>query len=409
MRVQVRAKEDRAKLLKRAAFISREVRRFWDKCSAVLDYCDRQEVEARKRELLDSELDSFVGQSEQFARLLVARKDGSAAGAGAADAETETDGDDDAQDDGDDDLASLQSEKCTGESDGESDEFDGAMEVDDDDDDEATLAAEEAAAAVETGAFVNETGAFCLFCGCDAGIVTGAAPSSDCVPAANFSVLVTFTTEMRINHTTARHPPRSFSPPILQPAQHLSACKQASWHHQACAHRYSTLHIVLQASKYKDHADELKGEAEEDLDAFLLRTYGIARGDGGATGASGACPAAHDGRATAGDDARAGPSASAAGASSTVRAQAEQDEPRIAAYAGSDDDASSSRDGADAGAGSASAASAAGSDGNAAGSSGDGEGGDESASLSEEEPDDERTLEEEEAAMAAEGDGQVCN
>lgn len=158
--LQARAREERARLLKRAAFIAKEVRRFWDKCGAVLDYCDRQEVEARKRELLDSELDSFVGQSEQFARLLVARKDGSAAGAGAADADT--DGDDDAQDDDDDDLASLQSEDRAGESDGESDEFDGAMEVDDDDDDEATLAAEEAAAAAEGAAaapFVDETGA----------------------------------------------------------------------------------------------------------------------------------------------------------------------------------------------------------------------------------------------------------
>jgi hypothetical protein len=79
--------------VKRAADIAKDVRKFWSKCHTVVHYAIRERVAERRRALLDKELNVFVGQSEQFSRLLAARKDGPSNVSGSREASTELGGD----------------------------------------------------------------------------------------------------------------------------------------------------------------------------------------------------------------------------------------------------------------------------------------------------------------------------
>lgn len=83
-RVQTRRKEEQLKLQKRAASIARDVRKFWERAHSVVNYMVREQIDAHKRQLLDAELDVFVGQSEKISKMLVERKKAAGAGDGGA-------------------------------------------------------------------------------------------------------------------------------------------------------------------------------------------------------------------------------------------------------------------------------------------------------------------------------------
>jgi hypothetical protein len=61
----LREQREQRAVVKRAASIAREVRGWWAKARAVVDYAVAERVEAAKRALLDRELDAFVSQSEK--------------------------------------------------------------------------------------------------------------------------------------------------------------------------------------------------------------------------------------------------------------------------------------------------------------------------------------------------------
>lgn len=150
--MQARRREEHRKLVKRAAEIAKEVRKFWAKSQAVVTFAIRERVAEARRRHLDEELDYFVGQSEQFSRLLVARKEGGeAGGALEAGAAAEAAVEDVAMQDGDagpsgGEAADASDASWSG---GEAAAAAGEAEVEVD---ETTLAAEEALAAAEGGA-----------------------------------------------------------------------------------------------------------------------------------------------------------------------------------------------------------------------------------------------------------------
>lgn len=65
--MQVRAKEQQQKLVKRASGIARDVLKFWSKARSVHNFTVQEQVEAIKRRKLDKELNDFVAQSEKCA------------------------------------------------------------------------------------------------------------------------------------------------------------------------------------------------------------------------------------------------------------------------------------------------------------------------------------------------------
>ena len=64
--MQAKLKEEQARLVKRAAFISREVRRFWDKSGVVVKHLMREAIDARKRALLDKVCTFDTAASDVF-------------------------------------------------------------------------------------------------------------------------------------------------------------------------------------------------------------------------------------------------------------------------------------------------------------------------------------------------------
>ena len=72
-RVVVRAQEEEKMIRRRAAWIAREVSAFWNKAQQVVAYKVRNEVEARKKEVLDRQLDALLGQTQRYSSLLAAR------------------------------------------------------------------------------------------------------------------------------------------------------------------------------------------------------------------------------------------------------------------------------------------------------------------------------------------------
>ena len=72
-RVEVRAKEQEKTLRKRASWIAREVSTFWNKAQRVVQFKLRTEVEARKKEVLDRQLDVLLGQTQKYSSLLAQR------------------------------------------------------------------------------------------------------------------------------------------------------------------------------------------------------------------------------------------------------------------------------------------------------------------------------------------------
>lgn len=71
--MQTRKKEEAAKLVKRAAFIAREVMRFWAKARQVVQYKVQQQVDLVKKSRMDKELEFLVGQSEKCAPFVPSR------------------------------------------------------------------------------------------------------------------------------------------------------------------------------------------------------------------------------------------------------------------------------------------------------------------------------------------------
>jgi hypothetical protein len=65
--LQVRQKEEQARLVKRAAGIARDVMKFWAKARSMYNYMVQEKVDTIKRSKLDKELETFVQQSERCA------------------------------------------------------------------------------------------------------------------------------------------------------------------------------------------------------------------------------------------------------------------------------------------------------------------------------------------------------
>ena len=72
-RVLVRAKEAEKAVRKRASWIAREVSAFWNKAHRVVAYKVRTEVEAKKKEVLDRQLDVLLGQTQKYSSFLAQR------------------------------------------------------------------------------------------------------------------------------------------------------------------------------------------------------------------------------------------------------------------------------------------------------------------------------------------------
>ncbi len=72
-RVEVRAREAEKAIRKRASWIAREVSAFWNKAQRVVQFKVRTEVEAKKKEVLDRQLDVLLGQTQKYSSLLAQR------------------------------------------------------------------------------------------------------------------------------------------------------------------------------------------------------------------------------------------------------------------------------------------------------------------------------------------------
>ncbi|KAG7668752.1 hypothetical protein Ndes2437B_g07158 [Nannochloris sp. 'desiccata'] len=72
-RVEVRAREAEKAIRKRASWIAREVSAFWNKAQRVVQFKVRTEVEAKKKQVLDRQLDVLLGQTQKYSSLLAQR------------------------------------------------------------------------------------------------------------------------------------------------------------------------------------------------------------------------------------------------------------------------------------------------------------------------------------------------
>jgi SNF2 family DNA or RNA helicase len=72
-RVEVRAREEEKTLRRRASWIAREVTNFWGKAQRVVAFKVKTEVEAKKKEVMDRQLEALLGQTQKYSSLLAAR------------------------------------------------------------------------------------------------------------------------------------------------------------------------------------------------------------------------------------------------------------------------------------------------------------------------------------------------
>jgi hypothetical protein len=165
-RMQTKRKEEQVKIVKRAAAIARDVRKFWEKSFTIVNYIVREQIDAKKREKLDKELNFFVGQSEKFAKMLVERneEDGSLEASGRAGGSvlaggTSGEAGGGCEREGGEELLEDDEVEWLGDS-------DVALSAEEEDADEATLEAEEAlaAAAGDTRRGAAEVGAHTSAC-----------------------------------------------------------------------------------------------------------------------------------------------------------------------------------------------------------------------------------------------------
>ncbi|GAB4813110.1 hypothetical protein N2152v2_000156 [Parachlorella kessleri] len=80
-RVIVRQKEEEKALRKRAAWIAKEVSAFWEKARRVVHYKIKTEVDAKKKEVMDKQLDFLLGQTQKYSTMLAERLVGDEAAA----------------------------------------------------------------------------------------------------------------------------------------------------------------------------------------------------------------------------------------------------------------------------------------------------------------------------------------
>lgn len=72
-RVEVRAREEEKAIRRRAAWIAREVSAFWTKAQRVVAFKVRSEVEAKKKQVLDRQLEVLLGQTQKYSSFLAQR------------------------------------------------------------------------------------------------------------------------------------------------------------------------------------------------------------------------------------------------------------------------------------------------------------------------------------------------
>ncbi|KAL6784904.1 hypothetical protein ACKKBG_A01610 [Auxenochlorella protothecoides x Auxenochlorella symbiontica] len=72
-RVLVRAREEERALRRRAAWIGKEVMSFWEKAGRVVAHRRRTEMDARKKEIMDKQLDFLLGQTQKYSSMLAER------------------------------------------------------------------------------------------------------------------------------------------------------------------------------------------------------------------------------------------------------------------------------------------------------------------------------------------------
>ncbi|KAL4459188.1 hypothetical protein ABPG75_014053 [Micractinium tetrahymenae] len=87
-RVLVRQREAEKSIRKRAAWIAKEVMAFWDKAQRVVLYKVKSQVEAKKKEVMDRQLDFLLGQTQKYSTMLAERLKGEQEAAAAAAAAT---------------------------------------------------------------------------------------------------------------------------------------------------------------------------------------------------------------------------------------------------------------------------------------------------------------------------------
>ncbi|KAK9804733.1 hypothetical protein WJX72_002805 [[Myrmecia] bisecta] len=66
-------KDEALKIRRRAAWIGKEVLRFWNKAERLVFFKQQSQVEAKKKEVLDKHLDFLVGQTQRYSSLLAQR------------------------------------------------------------------------------------------------------------------------------------------------------------------------------------------------------------------------------------------------------------------------------------------------------------------------------------------------
>ena len=72
-RVAVRAQEEEKAIRKRAQWIAKEVASFWSKAHRVVLYKVKSQVEAKKKEVMDKQLDALLGQTQRYSAILAQR------------------------------------------------------------------------------------------------------------------------------------------------------------------------------------------------------------------------------------------------------------------------------------------------------------------------------------------------
>ena len=94
-----RARDEEKARRKRASWIAKEVAAFWDKAGRIVTHRRQAEAAARRKEMMDRQLDALLGQTQRYSNMLAARLAGEAGQAAEA-AATETEAGASVQDNG---------------------------------------------------------------------------------------------------------------------------------------------------------------------------------------------------------------------------------------------------------------------------------------------------------------------
>ena len=116
-RAAARVKAEHDRLRATAAWVAKEVGRFWTKAHKVVEFTQHRHIEAKRKELLDKHLSLLVGQTQRYSTMLADRLQGRSGG-GRRRREDSEEEEESGSEDGDADVSGGESDMGTEGEDG---------------------------------------------------------------------------------------------------------------------------------------------------------------------------------------------------------------------------------------------------------------------------------------------------